>query len=692
MATSPAEARVVLTAVDNASRVFSTVRHNLSGLGTSIATVKGAIAGLGAVAGVAYLANMARETQVAIDGFNDLSDATGSSIENVSALDRVARATGGTFEQVSSILVKFNQVLKDADPKSGAASVFKSLNLDLAELKRLDPAEALRRTAVALSGFADDGNKARAVQELFGKSVKDAAPFLKDLAESGQLVGTVSKESAEEVDRFNKQLAQLQANATDAGRSLSIGLITEINRVIDRFKEGQKEGKSFLEIIFTSNEEMKRRFAQAAGTVGVEQRLDTVRQLKEAESRLRQFEDRSLAGSPAYEAALAKRKQDVESLRTRLRAIDGAGNPFDQSGAETARLKRLNDGQTPAASIGDVTGGTKGPEKPKAKDPFSGLTYDEQITQSVGRLFEDSDITKAQVYADTLKKLDELFFSGAIGADLYDSAMKRLNGSTSAGADETSDFVDQQKRLKDLLADKELEAQRKDMELLTAALERGQKGLEGGISEVEYLDAISRRLGLVGGQLKEVKGFAEEFGLTFSSAMEDAIVKGGSFRDVLDGVEQDLARIVIRKSVTEPLGNAISSFNWGSLFANANGNVFANAPGLSAYSSTVVNQPTLFPFARGMGLMGEAGPEAIMPLQRLANGKLGVGVAGGGAPSVKVEIITPAGTPVRVASQSQTQGANGETVVRFFLEAVGDALANRTGPVARGLEAGYGLG
>ncbi|MCU6272249.1 phage tail tape measure protein, partial [Escherichia coli] len=47
-------------------------------------------------------------------------------------------------------------------------------------------------------------------------------------------------------------------------------------------------------------------------------------------------------------------------------------------------------------------------------------------------------------------------------------------------------------------------------------------------------------------------------------------------------------------------------------------------PGLSAYSGQVVSKPTLFPFARGAGLMGEAGPEAILPLRRGADGKLGV--------------------------------------------------------------------
>ena len=52
-----------------------------------------------------------------------------------------------------------------------------------------------------------------------------------------------------------------------------------------------------------------------------------------------------------------------------------------------------------------------------------------------------------------------------------------------------------------------------------------------------------------------------------------------------------------------------------------------SGPGISAYSSTIVDKPTIFPFAKGVGLMGEAGPEAIVPLAKV-NGKLGINAAG----------------------------------------------------------------
>lgn len=56
---------------------------------------------------------------------------------------------------------------------------------------------------------------------------------------------------------------------------------------------------------------------------------------------------------------------------------------------------------------------------------------------------------------------------------------------------------------------------------------------------------------------------------------------------------------------------------------NAKGGVY-NSPSLSAYSGQIVSKPTMFAFSSGAGIMGEAGPEAIIPLARGSDGKLGV--------------------------------------------------------------------
>lgn len=84
------------------------------------------------------------------------------------------------------------------------------------------------------------------------------------------------------------------------------------------------------------------------------------------------------------------------------------------------------------------------------------------------------------------------------------------------------------------------------------------------------------------------------------------------------------------------IGSAVSTVLGFFGVKSANGNVFSS-PDLHAYANSVVGQPTFFPFANGIGLMGEAGPEAIMPLRRGSDGRLGVSAPGGanGSPTIQ---------------------------------------------------------
>ena len=101
------------------------------------------------------------------------------------------------------------------------------------------------------------------------------------------------------------------------------------------------------------------------------------------------------------------------------------------------------------------------------------------------------------------------------------------------------------------------------------------------------------------------------------------------------------------------------AYGGGALNLNANGNVFAQNGIVPFANGGIVDRPMMFPFAKGIGLMGEAGPEAIMPLKRGADGKLGV-AGGGGGTSVTVNVD---------ASGSSVQGNNGQSA------ALGRAIA-----------------
>jgi hypothetical protein len=204
----------------------------------------GSLAAVGLAATAAF--NAFKSQSDAIDAFNDLADASGASVENISALDRVARETGSSFATAESVLLKFNQALANAKPDNDAGRLLKAMNLDIAQLKSLDPAEALRQTAVAFAGYENNGNKARAMQELFGKSTKEAAPFLNDLAEKTALVGTTNAQAAQQAEIFNKQIYQLQAFAQDTARSLVSDLLPALNKTLKNFKDLREQGSMGL--------------------------------------------------------------------------------------------------------------------------------------------------------------------------------------------------------------------------------------------------------------------------------------------------------------------------------------------------------------------------------------------------------------------------------------------------------------
>jgi hypothetical protein len=235
------QAKIVLTAEDRASRVIGQVRAEMGRAGESATQLAGA-AGLispafAALAGAAGLVAFVKNVVDAADALNDVADATGASVEALSGLERVARLNGGTLDDVAGTLVKFNAALNAAgDPKSDAAAVFTALGLSAKELQAADPAEALQRAAIALQGFANDGNKARIIQELFGKSIREAAPFLKDLAEAGKLQTTTTQEQAEAAEKFNKVLFALRVAAEDAGKSLTFGMGAALEKTIENWK------------------------------------------------------------------------------------------------------------------------------------------------------------------------------------------------------------------------------------------------------------------------------------------------------------------------------------------------------------------------------------------------------------------------------------------------------------------------
>lgn len=171
-----------------------------------------------------------------------------------------------------------------------------------------------------------------------------------------------------------------------------------------------------------------------------------------------------------------------------------------------------------------------------------------------------------------------------------------------------------------------------------------------------------------------MKGTFEGWANSFGSTLNDMVWNAdASFDKILKSFGQMITQMYIQKKLIDPLiESAEGSSAWTWLFnklkPSAHGNVFSG-PGISAYENKIVTRPTLFPFASGIGLMGEAGDEAILPLTRTSSGDLGVKSSGGG--NLEVHIHNNVGAEVSV---QQRQTSSGQELEIYLDQAVAKKL------------------
>jgi hypothetical protein len=227
--------------LDRAARINKKTADDITKEWRKVSTsLKTVFAPLAAVFTVNFAKEFILSNAKAVDSLNDIADATGATVENISALQDVATRTGTPIAAVEQALVRLNKALGDAKPGSDAEKALQAIGLSSKELKQLDPAEALRQTAVALSKFADDGSKARVVQELFGKSLKEVAPLLKDLASQGSLVASVTKEQAEQAERFVHALGQFETQTARARQALVVNILPTLAEMVKNLNDATR--------------------------------------------------------------------------------------------------------------------------------------------------------------------------------------------------------------------------------------------------------------------------------------------------------------------------------------------------------------------------------------------------------------------------------------------------------------------
>lgn len=768
------ESRVILTAEDRSALGWDSYKRRgqdafsalESGSAASAKTVAAAFTGLlGGALTVAGIAAFTASVVDSLDALNDAADATGSTVEKMAALDGIGRRTGATLDQMTSVVLALNKSLTKAgdDEDKGVAKALETIGLNAEELRRLDPADAVKKVADALGSYADNGDKARLVSVIW-KDAKTAAPILKDLAENTLQSGAATKELADQAEQLNKQWFQVKAAGHEFSLEITKSIIPATLELINFTKRAQQEygtlgglfvgllGGGVLKGLGVEMDEVKRAQADID---------ETYKKLESARTRLVQNQS-ALAGNNTFwgkwaiNSNIETARQEVDKYTV---ALNGAIKNYNQLAAKRTAAAPADEAK-PELKFD----GIKAPAKPKAEktavseyDALAKSIHGKIAAQELELSTTDKVTAASKEYVEFLSRItngdinlttQELGKAAGLwseylnNADLLQQKARALaatNARTSI-ADLSLSFSRDNQASANQLAIMSASAR----ELATSLIAVDEKGrtagdalrrlLQDGKIDADQFDGLMSDLNDTLGIQKEAvtdlwreqqrlnstwqygaeqamqdyvdnaANVANQTKSAFSSAfqsMEDALVsftKTGklNFSALADSIISDMIRIQIRQSMSSwmsSLGSAAKSF-----FSPAEAPAATAAPDLlyAAHGAAfggdyqafarggIVNRPTPFRFASGgamaSGLMGEAGPEAIMPLRRNAAGDLGIVAAGSsGAGNVRVEIINQTSQQSQVASATPRFDAEG-MVVSIVLRDL-----NNNGPIRQTL-------
>jgi phage-related minor tail protein len=157
---------------------------------------------------------------------------------------------------------------------------------------------------------------------------------------------------------------------------------------------------------------------------------------------------------------------------------------------------------------------------------------------------------------------------------------------------------------------------------------------------IERADDLDRGMRAIDHSMRDINRSTAQFGRALSTAFAQGITGSRGLDDVLKSLYLRLSEIALRLAF-KPVENALTA-GFAGLFSGGAQVIAARGAVRPFASGGIIGTPTYFPMrGGGLGLAGEAGPEAIMPLARGADGRLGIAASGGGRAGVTVNIATP---------------------------------------------------
>lgn len=552
-----------------------------------------------------------------VRALSEAGDKTGAMAAIVDALEQSTKRMGETTQ---------NSV-------GGATGFWDSLAGSISSAWQNLKAYNAEKSAGAYSGIGGAGDKsgydAYGVQAA-AKKTADENKKVKDGVDA--ILDTLDKQIAKQKE-FNRQ--QIDANSTAdkflktsrTNEQIRADYTKEWKRQLDAGLITQQKYNSLVEAVNSKYKDPKVAKARTQA-VKVDQG-DKVTEQYQAQNLALDAQIQLLQNRTAYEANASAQRKSYLELEAKYTVLEQAATERKLTKQEQQMLAVKDEALSQGRILAD-----KG-------DQLATLQRQAQVQDEISKL-QDTQTLQAQVYADNQgKSTKEL-------QRQLELAQARAAVLAKGGTADQANAVVQIKQI--------------DFDQADARAADWVSGLKTGLAD--WADSAQN--------YAKIAGDAVSNGMqTATSAVNEFITTGVfSFKDFTKQILSMLAQIVSQLLVFQTLKTSLGGTAFGSVLGFAKGGVFTE-PSLHAYANGVYNSPTPFQFggrsqfAKG-GVFGEAGPEAIMPLTRDSNGRLGVKAEGGGGGGVSIN----QSVVVNADGSANSSTTTGDAVGR----AVGDQL------------------
>lgn len=533
------ETKLNVTATDQTRAAFASILANIdsvknraSGIASSFGSVATGLASLGLSVG--GFVGVVRSAINAADELNKLSQKVGVSVEALSELKFAAELSDVTIEQLQLGMRGLSDtLLKAGDATSKEARLLESLGVSAR-----DPLVAFKQIADAFSRLPDSIEKTGAAGDIFGARVgQGLIPLLNQgsagldaMSESARKLGLqISTDTARASEEFNDNLRKLATTTQSLGISLAGGAVKGLAEFTGGLVKAKEEGrllnKVMQDIVGTALESA----AKFPGIVG------------NFFGRARDAFSSDVAAGERNRGIAAEIMQNA--ARFGRPEVFGPPAPDDMQARVACTLSGGTWDAAARRCVPKTTGGSGAKHQMSLDELLALGAMKRQQVQ------EDSERQQEEAADRALKERIDAEADAAI-------ARQRREDEAEAAADAVIernreiartyiDIIDPTARLTRALVE------------VRGLVEQGFMTAEQG-REAEFAIQLQiDKLLEARGELRETASLAKELGLTFASAFEDAIVQGKKFADILRGMGQDIARILLRQSVTKPAADAL---------------------------------------------------------------------------------------------------------------------------------------